>query len=175
MPYTKYQLGPSAILHIFLEFRVSCGLSAAPATVGAKRLLHLHQPAQTGIDRFMPPLDRTQLAWTGQSLGPVFAGPYRVSNGLCRCMTIYIDRHRLQRLDMDRYRPARSRAGRGRSGSVSAEAGACAALPRCRKKRIKADPVLNQSVNSFKNLKINKIVKNLYILMLKKSNTTKKH
>ena len=37
--------------------------------------------ADTGPDR---------IAWTGTSLGLVCAGPYRVSNGLCRCLTIDI-------------------------------------------------------------------------------------
>ena len=42
--------------------------------------------APTGTDRFGPAPDRPQFAWTGTSLGLVYAGPYRVSNGLCRSM-----------------------------------------------------------------------------------------
>ena len=38
--------------------------------------------------------DQPQPAWTGTNLGLVCAGPYRVSNGLCRYLTIDIDQHR---------------------------------------------------------------------------------
>ena len=44
------------------------------------------RPEPTGTDRSRPAPDRPQLAWTGTSLGPVCAGPYRVSNGLYRSM-----------------------------------------------------------------------------------------
>ena len=41
------------------------------------------------VQRFLRSLrgtstDRSQLAWTGTSLRPVCAGPYRLSKGLCR-------------------------------------------------------------------------------------------
>ena len=39
------------------------------------------QPAPEPADSGRP-----QLAWTGTSLGPVYVGPYRLSNGLCRCL-----------------------------------------------------------------------------------------
>ena len=91
------------------NYSVSCGLSAAPGRSG------------TGTNRFRPAPDRSQLAWTGTSLGPVCVGRYRVSNDLCRCLTIYIDRHRPLET---RYGPAHTgprlvlvQASWGRSGA----------------------------------------------------------
>ena len=149
----------------FYIYSVSCGLSAAPAPGGTgrhrsapggtgayrHRHRHRHQPAQTGpdrhqpapaptgTDRFGPAPDRPQLAWTGTSLGPVCAGPYRVSNGLCRSISKVKHRHRPletrngpaqtgSRLVTVQASWGRSGAGLNRSVSV----GAGAALPRYR-------------------------------------------
>ena len=110
---------------LFFLYSVSCGLSAAPAPTGPDR--HRHLPAP----------DRPQLSWTGTSLGSVCAGPYRLSNGLCRCLAIYIDRHRPLET---RYGPAHTgprlvpvqaswgRSGAGLNRSVPVWAGWC----RCR-------------------------------------------
>ena len=110
-------------------YSVSCGLSAAPVGTGRHRGQAAPaptgpdrpRPVPTGTDRFRPASDRPQLAWTGTSLGPICAGPYRVSNGLCRCLTTYIDRHRPLET---RYGPAQTgprqvpvQASWGRSGA----------------------------------------------------------
>ena len=95
--------------------------------------------------------DRPQLGWTGNSLGPVCAGPYRVSTDLCRSMSIVKHRQRpletrygpaqtgprlvLVQASLGRYGAGLNRSvpvpvgsGRGRSGPVSAGA----AWSRCR-------------------------------------------
>ena len=80
-------------------YSISSDLSAVSAPDGTGRHWGQATPAPTGPDRHRPIQtgagpDRTQLAWTGTSLRPVCAGPYRVSNDLCRSMSIVKHRHR---------------------------------------------------------------------------------
>ena len=69
----------------FLEVSPRHRHRAASGPTGTGTRTNRPRPAlnDTGTDRFRPAPDRSQLACTGTSLGPVCAGPYRLSNGMC--------------------------------------------------------------------------------------------
>ena len=122
----------------------------------------------TGTNRAIsarPAPDRPQRAWAGTSIEPVCAGPYRVSNGLCRCLTFYIDRH--SRLET-RYGPAETG-----SRLVPVWAGWC----RCRGETarnavIQTFNLINNSLRNGESLKLGDLFGNRFKIVIRECDET---
>ena len=123
-----------------LNYSVSCDLSAAPGPTGSVR----------------------QLSWTAISQRPVCVGPYRVSIGLCRCLTIDIDRHRPLET---RYKPALDwcRSKQVGAGPVPVWIGRC----RCRSESVGAGAGLGRKSKIIKKYRNFLIEISIYRISLK--------